>query len=54
MIDKLLKYYSMENSNEASKAYVMEQLYAKLITKKFNKQHPPLFVVKEVNIIIYI
>jgi len=59
MIDKLMKYFSKENSNEASKAYVMEQLYeklttTKLTTKKFKKQYPPLFIVKEVNIITHI
>jgi len=54
MIDKLMKYFSKENSNEASKAYVMEQLYEKLTTKKFRKQYSPLFIVKEVNIITFI
>lgn len=53
MIDKLMKYCSMENSNEKSKAYVMEQLCQKLSYKKFKKQYSPLFIVKEVNILLY-
>jgi len=46
----------MENSNEKSKAYVIEQLYEKLIIKKFKKQYPSLFIIKEVSkyIITYI
>jgi len=33
MIDKLMKYFSKENSNEASRAYVMEQLMRNLLLK---------------------
>lgn len=54
MIDKLIKYFSKENSIEKSKTHIIEQLYDKLTIKKFKKQYPPLFIVKEVNILLHI
>ena len=51
MLDKLIKYYSIENSNEKSKVHVIQQLCDKLTNKKFKRQYPPLFMIKEVSFI---
>lgn len=54
MIDKLMKYFSVEDSTEKTKAYVMEKLFEELRNKKLKKKNSELFTVKEVNILLNI
>jgi len=54
MINKLIKYFSIEDYSEKSKIRVMEQLNIKLANKKCKKQNPTLFIVKEVNILLLV
>lgn len=48
MINKLSKYFSIQEENENSKMLIMTQLYDQLLNKKVKKKHTPLFIVKEV------
>lgn len=49
MIEKLMKYFSMEDSGEKTKAHVMQKLFEELRHKRSKSKKDLLFTVEEVS-----
>lgn len=49
MIDKLMKYFSVQDFTEKTKAHIIEKLFHELRNKKSKKTYSVLFTVKEVS-----
>lgn len=52
MIEKLIKYFSVEDYTEKTKVHIMEKLFHEFRNKRQKRQYTELFTVKEVNMLL--